>query len=57
MAVPIFYNSCWAYNWKLERKVWKEDLINERTNKLKQKVESVALEDIPLGKLTKEEFD
>ena len=41
----------------MERKKWKEDLIAERTNKLRQEIEYVTPDDIPFGKISKEEFD
>ena len=53
----MIYNSWWAYGWQLERKKWKENLIAERTNKLRQDPEELTVEQIPFGKITKEEFD
>jgi len=55
--LPILYNSWWAYGWQLQRKVWKENLIEERTRKLKQNIEEVTLEKIPLATISKAEFD
>ena len=57
IAIPMFYKTCWAYNWQLERKVWKEELINDRTKKLSNPTQTCKLEDIPLDTMTKEEFD
>ena len=57
IAIPILYKSCWAYGWQQERKIWKEQLIEERTKKLQQPVETVTLDQIPLGRMSKEEFD
>lgn len=42
----ILYNTVWAYNWQLERKIWKQDMIRERTERLKAKPELVSIEDI-----------
>ena len=44
IAVPILYKSWWAYGWQCERKLWKEQLIAERTRKLREPVEVVSLE-------------
>ena len=57
IAAPMLYNSWWAYGWQCERKKWKEDLIAERTRKLRQPIATVTLEDIPLLTATKAEFD
>ncbi len=27
----ILYNTMWAYRWQMERKIWKEDMIADRT--------------------------
>ena len=56
-SMPILYQSWWAYGWQLERKQWKVNLIEERTNKLRQKAENLTLDQIPLGKIPKAEFD
>ena len=40
----MIYNSWWAYGWQLERKKWKENLIAERTNKLRQDPEELTVE-------------
>lgn len=55
--MPLLYNSWWAYGWQLERKVWKEGLITDRTSKLSQEAKVTSIDDIPLGKMQKEEFD
>ena len=57
IAMPILYNSWWAYGWQCERKKWKEELIAERTRKLNQPVAEVKLSEIPILTMTKEEFD
>ena len=57
IAMPMLYNTWWAYGWQLERKKWKEGLIASRTEKLNQEAELVNIDDIPIGKLSKEEFD
>ena len=57
IAAPILYNSWWAYGWQIERKKWKEELIAERARKLSQPLETVTLDQIPLGTISKEEFD
>ena len=57
IAMPILYKTWWAYGWQLERKVWKENLIADRTSKLNQEPKLVTIDEIPLGKLSKEEFD
>ena len=36
IAAPMLYKTWWAYGWQMERKKWKEGLIAERTEKLKQ---------------------
>lgn len=54
ISLPMLYKSWWAYGWQLERKVWKENLIEERTHKLQFATEDVTLEQIPLSTMTKE---
>ena len=57
ISLPILYKSWWAYGWQLERKVWKEKLVEERTVKLREPVEAVTLEQIPIATMSKEDFD
>ena len=44
----MFYNSTWAYNWQMERKKWKADMIEDRSKKLIQKPLEITVDDIPL---------
>lgn len=53
ISLPILYNTIWAYNWQTERKIWKQDMITERTAKLKQPIQEVKIEEIPYAKLPK----
>ena len=39
ISMPILYNTIWAYNWQIERKIWKQDMVTERSKKLARKVE------------------
>ena len=55
--MPILYKSWWAYGWQVERKVWKEKLIEERIRKLRMPLESVSVEQIPFNTMSKAEFD
>ena len=57
IAAPMLYKTWWAYGWQMERKKWKEGLIAERTEKLKQETLLISIDDIPFGTLPKEEFD
>ena len=57
IAAPMLYKSWWAYGWQMERKKWKEGLIADRTEKLKQEPILISIDDIPFGTLSKEEFD
>jgi len=40
----ILYKTWWAYNWQMERKIWKEDLIRDRTIKLAEKPLEVTID-------------
>ena len=53
----ILYKTWWAYNWQMERKIWKQDLIKDRTAKLAHKPIKVTVDEIPHDKMSKEEFD
>ena len=57
IAVPLLYKTWWAYGWQLERKAWKEGLIADRTSKLNKEPQLVGVDEIPVDKLPKEEFD
>lgn len=54
ISMPILYKTWWAYNWQVERKVWKQDMIDSRTLRLQEKPMPVNIEDIPFGKQEKE---
>jgi len=57
ISLPILYKTIWAFNWQTERKIWKQDMITERTGKLESPIEEVKIEDIPYNTLSKQEFD
>jgi cytochrome oxidase assembly protein ShyY1 len=40
----IFYNTVWAYNWQMERKIWKQDMVADRTAKLQAKPQLITLD-------------
>lgn len=44
ISMPILYKTWWAYGWQMERKVWKENLIEERSRKLSHEADSVSVE-------------
>lgn len=57
ISLPILYKTWWAYGWQIERKVWKEEMLADRQQKLGEPLyELKSLDEIPTD-LPKAEFD
>jgi cytochrome oxidase assembly protein ShyY1 len=46
ISIPFMYKTNWAYNWQMDRKKWKESLIEERSVKLSVPVKEIKLEEV-----------